>query len=130
MTGYMGIQRLLGVAATLALVGCAQAPKSIYMWEAFPKQQYEVLLRGGTDMNAQVQALEAHAEKARAANAALPPGFRMHLGMLYLAAGNAGAARQTWLAEKVAFPESAPYVDSLLKRLPVVAPTISKDNPA
>ena len=118
--------------ASLMLIGCAQAPKQLYMWEAFPRQQYEVLLRGGVSPETQIQALEAHAEKARAANGALPPGFRAHLGMLHLATGHAATARQMWQAEKVAFPESAPYIDSLLKRLDGQAPTKTTvtENPA
>jgi hypothetical protein len=87
------------------------------MWEGFPKQQYETLLRAGAGSPEQIAALEAHAEKARAAGRALPPGFRAHLGMLKLAVGNPEAARQLWQAEKTAFPESTPYMDQLLKRM-------------
>ncbi len=114
------------------MAGCVQAPKQLYMWDTFPKQQYETLLRERGSSDSQIQALEAHAEKARAANAVLPPGFRAHLGMLHLAAGNAATARQMWQAEKLAFPESASFMDTLLKRLD--APTPSKsptsENPA
>lgn len=122
----------LAALASLSLIGCVQAPKQIYMWEIFPRQQYEVLLREGVSPETQILALEAHAEKARAANGALPPGFRAHLGMLHLATGNAAAARQMWQAEKLAFPESAPYIDSLLKRLDGPAPTKTgvTENPA
>ncbi|MEY4753431.1 MAG: hypothetical protein RJA44_1106 [Pseudomonadota bacterium] len=112
------VRRLLGAALLLALVGCAQAPKPLYMWEGFPRQQYETLSHeGGSSAEQQAQALEAQAEKARGAGAALPPGFRAHLGMLYLSMGNASAAAQMWTAEKGAFPEGAPYMDYLLKRL-------------
>jgi hypothetical protein len=88
-------------------------------------------LREGTSPETQIQALEAHAEKARAANAALPPGFRAHLGMLHLATGNAGGARQMWQAEKLAFPESASYMDTLLKRLdaPAAPKTAATESP-
>lgn len=120
------------VLAPLALLGCVQAPKQLYMWEAFPRQQYEVLLGEGVSPESQIQALEAHAEKARAANGALPPGFRAHLGMLHLATGNAATARQMWQAEKLAFPESGAYMDTLLKRLegPPPSKTGVKENPA
>jgi hypothetical protein len=107
----------LAAVAPLALIGCVQAPKQLYMWELFPRQQYDVLRREGVSPESQIQALEAHAEKARAANAALPPGFRAHLGMMHLSTGNVTAARQMFQAEKVAFPESAAYMDSLLKRM-------------
>lgn len=122
----------IAAMASLMLFGCAQAPKQLYMWEAFPRQQYDALQREGVSPESQIRALEAHAEKARAANGALPPGFRAHLGMLHLATGNAATARQMWQAEKAAFPESAPYIDSLLKRLDAPAPpkTSVTENPA
>lgn len=117
--------------AIVSLVGCAQAPKQLYMWETFPRQQYEILLRQGASAEAQIQVLETHAQKAQASNAALPPGFRAHFGMLHLAIGNAAIARQMWQAEKLAFPESAVYIDTLLKRLdgPTASKTATTENP-
>ncbi|HZY18336.1 MAG TPA: DUF4810 domain-containing protein [Ramlibacter sp.] len=105
------------LGAAMLLAGCATAPKPLYMWETFPRQQYETLLASGGSPDSQIQAMEAHAVKARGTGAALPPGFRAHLGMLYLSTGNAAQARQLWLAEKEAFPESSPYLDQLLKRM-------------
>lgn len=109
--------RALPLAGALLLTACAAPNKPLYSWEGFPRQQYEVLQRSGADPNAQIQAMQAHAEKARAAGAALPPGFRAHLGMLQLSVGAAEQARASWQAEKIAFPESAPYMNQLLKRL-------------
>lgn len=98
--------------------------------ETFPRQQYDQLTRDAAVPDQQIKALDAHAEKARAANAALPPGFRAHLGMLHLEGGNASRARELWQAEKVAFPESALYIDQLLKRLDSTAKIVKKENPA
>ncbi len=121
-------QRLLVAGGIALLAGCAhKAPAPLYMWETFPKMQYETLLRPGVTPVEQVGAMEAQAEKARAAGAALPPGFRAHLGMLKLSAGDVDQARQLWQAEKAAFPESTPYMDQLLKRLDAPA---KKDKPA
>ncbi|OYV00352.1 MAG: DUF4810 domain-containing protein [Burkholderiales bacterium PBB5] len=122
----------LGLALTVVvLAGCAQrGPAPLYLWESFPRQQYDLLLRDGISPADQIQALEAHAEKARAAQAALPPGLRAHLGLLYLNAGNAGQARALWTAERQAFPESAPYIDQMLKRLDGQAKPTSSENPA
>jgi hypothetical protein len=119
---------LLG--ALLMLVGCATPVPPLYMWETFPRQQYDRLLREGSVSDQQIQVLDAHAQKARATNASLPPGFRAHLGMLHLDGGNADRARELWQAEKAAFPESAPYIDQLLKRLDGTAKTVKKENPA
>ena len=89
----------------------------MYVWESFPKMQYDTLLANGNSPFEQMAAMDAQAERARATGAALPPGFRAHLGMLRLAAGDADQARVLWESEKQAFPESSPYMDQLLKRL-------------
>lgn len=117
MRRALSLCRLAAGLAVVLVVGCANRPASLYMWEAFPRQQYDTLLRNGMSPSEQIQMLQAHAEKARAANAALPPGFRAHLGMLQLDAGNVEQARSLWQAEKVNFPESTPYMDKLLDRL-------------
>jgi hypothetical protein len=105
---------VLVLAAVLA--GCASKPAPLYMWEGFPRQQYDVLRHDGASIPEQIQALEAHAAKAQGAHAALPPGFRAHLAMLKLSVGDVDGGRELLVAEKAAFPESAPYMDQLLKR--------------
>lgn len=124
------MKRLAAAVAVLALVGCATQPKPLYSWEKFPRQQYDALLREGVSPLDQIAAMNGHAEKARANNASLPPGFRAHLGMLHLSVGNADVARDFWMAEKVAFPESTPYMDALLKKLDGSAKNASKEDPA
>ncbi len=120
---------VLGCIAMLA--GCAaKGPGPLYMWETFPRQQYDALLREGYSPAEQIRQLEAHAEKARGANAALPPGFRAHLGMLQLGTGNVDRARDLWTAEKAAFPESAAYMDQLLRKLDAPAKSAKTENPA
>lgn len=134
MTSLQSLRHTVLIGIALVLSGCVQPPKQIYLWESFPRQQYAALLREGASQEEQIRAMEAHAEKARASGVSLPPGFRAHLGMLQLAAGKPDSARQLWAAEKVAFPESVVYIDSLLKRLnaPSNAPSSApaKDNPA
>ena len=127
--------RLSGSFAVLALAaltaGCATSPGPLYQWGTFPRQQYDVLLRGGASPVEQIRAMEAHAVKVRAANAALPPGFRAHLGMLKLSLGDTQGAKAAWEAEKTAFPEATHYMDRLLKNVdPPAAGTAPKENPA
>jgi hypothetical protein len=111
------VSAALALIAVAGLAGCAQTAQPLYSWETFPRQQYVFLLREGVSPEQQIKEIEAHAEKARAANLALPPGLRAHLGMLYLSVGSPGRAAEMWNAEKTAFPESAPYMDQLLQRL-------------
>ena len=122
--------RLLAPAAVVVgLAGCAQGSAPLYMWETYPRQQYVYLLREGSSPDQQIQEIEAHAVKARAANAQLPPGLRAHLGMLYLSVGNPARAMELWNAEKIAFPESTPYMNQLLKRLDGVNRDPAKGGP-
>lgn len=100
----------------LALTACVHKPKPLYVWGSFPRYQYDTLLHEGADKDNQLRAMEMQAEKVLAKNAQLPPGFRAHLGMLYLSAGKVEQGRQMLVAEKNAFPESSPYMDRLLKR--------------
>lgn len=121
-------RRLLLGACIAVVAGCAhRPPPPLYMWETFPKMQYDALLANDNSPLEQIELMEAQAEKARATGASLPPGFRAHLGMLKLAAGDSSQARYLWQAEKAAFPESTPYMDQLLKRLDAPA---QKGSPA
>ena len=108
----------IGIAVISLLAGCATPPpKTLYSWENFTRLQYETLVPAETTPDEQINQLQLQAEHAAAAGEALPPGFRAHLGMLSLSAGNTAEAGNLWRAEKVAFPESALYMDKLLNRL-------------
>ena len=115
--GARGLFAAAALAALAALQGCAHAPQPLYAWGAFPHVQYDALRGEGLSPAEQIAAMEQQTQKAASANQALPPGFRAHLGKLYYDAGDADRAAALWAGEKAAFPESAPYMDSLLKRL-------------
>jgi hypothetical protein len=130
MTSLTVARRACAVVLVGTLFGCAHKPTPLYMWETFPHQQYDVLMHEGASPDEQMHAMELHATKARSANAALPPGFRAHLGMLELNAGRADRAKELFEQEKAAFPESAPYMDRLLAKLATPAQTKKTDAPA
>jgi hypothetical protein len=110
---------LAAIAMGGVLAGCVQAPPRLYHWEAFQGQLYEYFKADSSGPEEQLRILGAQVEKARARGAALPPGFRAHLAMLYLRLGRDGEAKQELEAEKANFPESAQYMDFLLNRLTV-----------
>lgn len=120
------------VLAVCAVVcGCAAPVPPMYEWGTFARLQYETLLRRGADPNQQISQMQMHAMKVEADRRPLPPGFRAHLGLLQLQVGRTDEARSLWLSEKAAFPESAPYIDQLLKKLDPAAVTPEpKENPA
>ena len=109
--------RLGVLIAAAGLVGCAQQPKPLYHWEAYQRQVYEHLKGGSSGPEEQIRVLLAQAEKARSLGSALPPGFRAHLGMLYVQTGRIDGGRQHFEAEKSAFPESTDYMNFLLAKM-------------
>ena len=100
-----------------SIVGCAQAPKPLYHWNGFERQLYNHFKNDSAGPEEQLRNLNAQAEQARAGGEALPPGFHAHLAMLYLRLGRDDEAKLQLEAEKARFPESAPYMDFLLKRM-------------
>lgn len=106
----------LALVASLALVGCAQhGPKPLYQWAGYQNSVYQYLKADGAEPGAQIAALEAQLEKNKAAGEATPPGMHAHLALLYSKVGDDAAAQRHLEAERAQFPESAAYVDFLLK---------------
>jgi hypothetical protein len=104
------------VAAALMLVGCAQpGPKPLYQWAGYQTAVYQHLKADGADPGAQIATLEAQIEKNTVAGEASPPGMHAHVALLYSKMGDDVAAQRHLQAERALFPESAAYVDFLLK---------------
>ncbi|TDY85868.1 UNVERIFIED_ORG: hypothetical protein DFO49_4897 [Herbaspirillum seropedicae] len=104
----------LGLA--LALSGCANhQQKSLYGWGNYQDQLYEHFKTEGNGNAAEIAALEENLQKMRANNDAVPPGYHAHLGMLYAAIGKEDQLIQELQTEKTLFPESAPYMDFLMR---------------
>jgi hypothetical protein len=104
------IVALLALSAT----ACTTRPVTLYQWDAYQPQVYEFLK--GKDQGKQIDELEKGQQVILSKGGKLPPGYRAHLGMLYANAGNDEQAVKYLEAEKQAFPESADYVDFLLKK--------------
>lgn len=100
--------------ACLALGACAHQPQT-YSWDSYQPSVYSYL-QGDADQSVHLQSMEKNIETARATNKPLPPGFHAQLGLLYLQAGQGSEALKQLNAEKEEFPESAPYMDFLLKQ--------------
>lgn len=98
------------------LAGCASAPKPIYSWDNYEPTVYQYYQGGKTSPDEQIAALKLSIEKARATAKKVPPGLHAHLGMLYAGTGHTDLAFQEFNNEKTLFPESAPYMDSLLNK--------------
>ena len=91
-TAFARTGRALAITALAGLLG-ARAAQSLYTWEGYQPTVYAYLKEDGNDYAVQAQTLEKSVEKARATNRELPPGFRAHLGMLYLKMGDGEGRR-------------------------------------
>ncbi|KXU36897.1 hypothetical protein AXE65_04450 [Ventosimonas gracilis] len=120
--GFTG-RLLLMLLAALLLTGCAgNGKRSLYAWGDYPDHTYRYLKGEEQGWHEDISALEEHARKAEAGRRDLPPGFRAHLALLYLKAGQPDLAIGYLQAEKKAFPESSVFIDFQLKGLKNINP--------
>ena len=109
---------LLGAVMSLSLVGCASGPQSLYSWGTYPQQTYLLLsVPEKTSPQEQIAKLEKDIEKAKAKNAAVPPGLYAHLGLLNLNLNNGQRAVEYFELERQVYPESTVLMDRLLKKM-------------
>lgn len=102
--------------ASLGLAGCAQPPKPLYYWGSYQAQVYDHFRSDAKGPLDQLRLLDEQAQKAKSVGLPLPPGYHAHLGLVYLELGRTDDARRALETERALFPESAHYIDSLLKR--------------
>lgn len=107
--------RVAALSLALALAACATPQKPLYQWASYQGPLYEYFKNNGANAGEQIATLEAQVLKNKAAGERSPPGLHGHLALLYSKVGNDQAARVNLEAERALFPESAAYVDFLLK---------------
>lgn len=110
--------RAAPLCALIPLAACEAPMPRLYVWDGYAEVIHDTRWRpGAMPVEQQIQTMEVDRERARAGNLKLPPGWRMHLAMLYQMTGDTGRARALLDDEKAAFPESARLVDLLAARL-------------
>lgn len=106
----------LSVLMLGTLGGCVNSPpRPLYYWGDYQNQVY-AHFKAETGPEEQILKLEGEVERAASKNQALPPGFRAHLAFLYGKTGRLDKMAEGLEAEKQKFPESAGFVDFLLKK--------------
>ncbi len=105
-------------SSLLILAGCANQQQSLYQWGSYEDQVYAMYSEPGkVSAEEQITRLGLDAEKARATNRSVPPGYHAHLGFLYFQTGKPDAAVQSLEHEKALFPESTVYMNRLIARI-------------
>src|SRR5476651_2282005 len=114
---HKSVWKKSGLAVLLLLLaGCATQPKPIYNWDKYQTTVYQYYQSDKVSQEEQIASLKESIEKSRATNKIVPPGLHAQLGLLYANTGHTDQAFQEFNTEKTLFPESAAYMDFLLKK--------------
>lgn len=117
----MSIHHLSVASSLLALtllVGCAQQQKPLYYWGDYENLIYSMYTEpGAADPDMQIQKLTTDIEQAHAKALPIAPGIHAHLGYMYVLKGNIESAKAEFMKEKQLYPESAQFIDGMLKRM-------------
>lgn len=97
------------------LGGCATKQAPLYQWQGYEKNVDAYFRSDKLSPQAQTQQMEDGLKKIQDSGAAVPPGYNAHLGLLYGQQGNLDLFAQQMLTEKKQFPESAAFMDFLLR---------------
>ena len=106
----------LAIAGALLLTGCVTKPQPLYYWGDYQAQLYGHFTKE-IGPEEQIAKLEAGLEEARSDGKPVPPGYLAHLGILHAQVGHTDQMLKYFEAEKAQYPESAAYIDFLLRKL-------------
>lgn len=99
-----------------ALSACSSQRPPLYYWPGYQEQVYSSLSQKA-DPAKSIAVLEEGLAKAQSRNQIPAPGYYAQLGYLYAQIGRADQARSSFEKEKSLFPESAHYMDMLLRSM-------------
>jgi hypothetical protein len=124
----------LGVLAPVCLVtaltaGCATTPATLYDWGIYPEALAAHIKESGGDAARQASRLEDQLQRAAGTARGAPPGLHAHLALLHTHLGNEATALRHLQAEKARYPESATYMDFLIRNARRTAPATAPEAP-
>ncbi|MBD8164371.1 DUF4810 domain-containing protein [Erwinia persicina] len=98
----------------LLMVACAEKKETVYYWGDYQSTIYSYY-KNDKSPEQQIESLNAIVEQAKAKNKPVPPGLHAQTGLLYVETGHPDQAFQQFNMEKTLFPESAAYMDFLMR---------------
>lgn len=105
----------LPLAVAFLLAACGSAPKPLYYWKDYSATVYERLKNDDSSTGKQISKMEQYFSEANRKQLGVAPGAHAHMGLLLIDAGQPDAAKAQFETEKKLFPESATFMDFLLK---------------
>jgi hypothetical protein len=118
MSGASRFTILVVLANLLLISGCGTTKPPLYRWGEYEQLLYQMYSEPGkAEPGTQVAKLSEDIGRTQAEGKRVPPGVHAHLGYMHYMQGNHGAAMSAFATEKALFPESAVFVDGIIKRL-------------
>jgi len=112
------ILRSLALSFTFLLAACA-GERELYRWGSYEDCVRETCRDpSGAQAVDRIRRLAADIERAKAEGLAVGPGWHAQLGYLCALTGKHESAALEFAAEREVYPESAVFVDGLLRRMP------------
>ena len=114
----LSFKHLFAVTLSLWLLsGCAKPSDEIYYWGEYEQLIHDMYVDpGSADATMQVEKLTADIQKAESMGKPVPPGIYAHLGLMYASLGQSAQGKAALLEEQKLYPESAVFIQGLLKR--------------
>jgi len=108
---------LTGLLTALVLTGCQETvPK--YRWGIYEDHLHKAYVQGSdTSARRSAQILQRDIDATLESGNIVPPGQYAHLGFLYYQANEISTAIDYLNKEKIDYPESATFIDTLLKNI-------------
>lgn len=114
MQFVMRLKFLAMLVAVATLSGC-QTTKPLYHYGDYPDAVYAHFKNEDSSVTEEIEALEKSIAKSSAKNLPAGPGLNAHLGYLYIESGDMEKGVAYLRQEKALYPESAQFIDFLLK---------------
>lgn len=108
---------VIGLVSVLLIAGCAPGHKDMYYWGEYENMLNDMYSNpGNTGLDVQIEKLNTDIQQAADAGKPSPPGVYAHLGFLYASQGDITQAKKAFNIEKKLFPESATFINGMMKR--------------
>ena len=114
------MRRALAAAAFASLLAACTAPDAsgLYRWGGYEDSAAIVMRDSAAQhLSDEIRRISGDIEKAQVEGRRVPPGLHAHLGYLYDLSGNPESAALEFEQEKALYPESAKFMDGLLRRM-------------
>lgn len=113
------IKLLILVALAFFIGGCTHQPTALYEYGDYSESYYadKKNMSEESTLKLQMSMEQAIQMRGESISGRVPPGIYANLGYMYLKSGNPNKAIANFQKEKSTYPESAHFMDRLIKKV-------------